>query len=71
MKPDCGSILLQYAPSAKGVNVQAKTMSQDWMGSGEKVVVGGKLTKLYEECSLKTLTDAHMSKTEFHQTKDR
>ena len=46
-------------------------MSQDWVGSGEKVVVGGKLTKLYEECSLKTLTDAHMSKTEFHQTKDR
>ena len=25
-----------------GVNVQAKTMSQDWVGSGEKVVVGGK-----------------------------
>ena len=48
MKPDCGSILLQYAPSAKGVNVQAKTMSQDWMGSGEKVVVGGKLTELYK-----------------------
>ena len=52
-----------------GVNVQAKTMSQDWVGSGEKVVVGGKPPRTMQECSLKSLTDTHIQKTEFHHTR--
>ena len=34
--------------SALGVDAQAKIMSQDWVGSDEKAVVGGKLIEMYK-----------------------